>query len=425
MAGPFFRVMRSRNFMLLTLACSMSQLGDRLTHMLLITVIGLTAPGSLLAYSGGAFAFVLPTLLLSPVAGVLVDHWDRRKVIARAHLIQTALIMLTPFAIMLTRSFVPFWVMLVLFFGIDVFNNTAAPSLVPSLVRDDELLAANSVNLTFARVATVIGMVAGGFLISSLQRWFGPDRAWRFGLWIDSSCHLAAGLLALAMVLPRAPVGHAHPAPPSALGTEIGRALRVFLADLAEVLRLVLRDRLVAFVLSSVVISTFVSAVAYTVLIFVVQQVLGLGTAGVGIFSGILAVGMIGGAVSMGFLPPKVSRAPIVSGSVLCFGLLFSAGYWLVRPWFMAVVAVAAGVAYSWLGIVQNTMLQEEVPEGVRGRIFSTREFVTNVTFLLTTLLIGALGDLTGYRAVLITIGATLTVLGLLGFVWVRGLRRG
>jgi MFS family permease len=418
--GP---VLRTRNFALLTAAGSMSQLGDRLTHMLLITVIGMTAPGSLLAYSGGAFAFVLPTLVLSPFAGVLVDHWDRRRTIARAHFIQAALIALAPLAIALTGSFVPFWVVLVLFFGIDIFNNTAAPALIPALVHEDQLLAANSVNLAFARVATVVGMVAGGYLISSLRHWLGPDGAWRVGLWIDAACHLAAALLALAMVLPHVGAGQARAVPRPPLRTEAGRALRVFVGDMIEVMRLVFRDRVVAFVLASVVVSTFVSAVAYTVLIFIVQQVLGLGTAGVGVLSGILAVGMIGGAVTMGFLPPRVSRPPIVAGSVLCFGLLFAAGYWLIELWFIAIVALVAGAAFSWLGILQSTMLQEEVPEGVRGRIFSTREFVTNSTFLLTALVIGALGDLAGYRTVLITIGAALTLLALLGFVWVRGLK--
>lgn len=420
-------LLRNHNFLLLTLAGSMSQLGDRITHMLIITVIGLAAPGRLLAYSGGAFAFVLPTLLLSPVAGVVADHWNRRRIITRAHFIQFALIALTPLAIHLTGSYWPFWLTLVLFFGLDTFNNTAIPALMPELVESDQFLAANSLNLTFARVATVVGMVAGGFLISSLQRWFGPAAAWRLGLWIDSVFHLAAGGMALAILLPRQTgAGPDIPAPAGpGLAAEIGRSFRVFFSDLTELLRLVFHDRLVAFVLLTVVVSTFVSAVAYTLLIFLVQQVLGLGTGGVGVFSGILAVGMIAGALSLSFLPPGINRPRLAVLSVLVFGLLFLTGGRLVTLWFLVIVALVAGIAYSWLGVLQSTMLQEEVPPAIRGRIFSTREFVTNVTFLITTLAIGALGDLTNYRLVLVAVGAGLTLTATAAFFWIRGIRAG
>jgi MFS family permease len=95
----------------------------------------------------------------------------------------------------------------------------------------------------------------------------------------------------------------------------------------------------------------------------------------------------------------------------------------LITVWFIAVIALVAGVAFSWLGVVQNTMLQEEVPEDIRGRIFSTREFITNAAFLLTTLFIGALGDLTSYRIVLVAIGAVLSLLAFAGFFFVRSLR--
>jgi DHA3 family macrolide efflux protein-like MFS transporter len=416
MAPPLGSVLRSRNFLFLSFAGAMSQLGDRLSHMLLITIIGLSAPGKLLAYAGGSLTFVLPTLLLSPIAGVLVDHWDKRKTIARTHFIQTAILALTPIAIILTRSFTPFWVALALFFGLDIFNNTANPALLPNLITRDQLLAANSVSLFFSRIATVLGMVIGGFLI----KWVG----WQNGIWIDSTCHLIAGMLVLNIALKKdspletpGQTGIAGKQLPSL----IGNAFVQFFRELAEVTHLVFINRLVAFVLASIIISTFISSVAYTILIYLIQQVLGMGTAGVGIFAGVLAIGMIGGALGMGFVPKDINRAKIVVAVIFVYGLLFLIGQWLITLWFMVVVALIAGVAFSWLGIVQNTILQEEVDAGIRGRIFSTREFITNATFLGTTLFIGTLGDLTSYRIALVVIGASLTLLGLAGWFLVSG----
>jgi len=429
MSRGFASVLRLRNFGLLVASSSMSQLGDRLTHMLLITVIALSQPGKLMAYSAGSMAFVIPTMLLAPIAGVLVDRWDKRKVLGFMHVAQSGLWVTTAFLIIALRSFTPFWVALFVFFGLDVFNNTTVPSLMPLLVARRKLLVANSANLTFSRVATVFGMVAGGFLV----KWAG----WKYGLFINASTHLTAGLLALGIT---GVFAARRPAPfvsksEAQLGTAsegavpifglAARAFRQLFRDLAEVLHVVGRDRLVAFVMASLVVTMFISSVSYTVLIYLVQQVLKLGTGGVGVFAGVLAVGMIAGAASLGMVRRRINQPLVVVGVILLYGLLFLASPWLITVWFLSLVALVAGVAFSWLGVVQSTMLQEEVPDNIRGRIFSTREFITNAAFLLTTLFIGALGDLTSYRTVLVAIGATLTALAVGGYFFIQGLRPG
>ena len=125
----------------------------------------------------------------------------------------------------------------------------------------------------------------------------------------------------------------------------------------------------------------------------------------------------------MSYVRRRINQPLVVALMILLYGLLFLASPWLITVWFMIVVALIAGIAFSWLGVVQNTMLQEEVSVDIRGRIFSTREFITNVAFLLTTLFIGALGDLTSYRIVLVAIGASLTLIAVGGLFFVRTLR--
>jgi len=424
MSRGFASVLRIRNFSLLVASGSLSQLGDRLTHMLLITVIAVAQPGRLMAYSAASLVFVIPTMLLAPIAGVLVDRWDKRKVLGFTHIIQSGLLVTAAFLIIALKSFAPFWVALFIFFALDVFNNTSVPALMPQLVARRKLLVANSVNLTFSRVATVLGMVIGGFLI----KWAG----WKYGMFINASTHLTAGLLALA--ISGVFVAHrgltADGSRLTAFGQHenvwglVAHSFRQLFADLAEVVRVIGRSRMVGFVMASLVVTMFVSSVSYTVLIYLVQQVLKLGTGGVGIFAGILAVGMIAGAASMSFVRKRINQPMVVVLVILLYGLLFLASPWLITIWFICVIALVAGVAFSWLGVVQSTMLQEEVPEEIRGRIFSTREFVTNAAFLLTTLFIGALGDLTSYRIVLVTIGVVLCVLAVLGWIFVRAMQR-
>ena len=424
MSRGFASVLRIRNFSLLVASGSLAQLGDRLTHMLLITVIAVSQPGKLMAYSAASLVFVIPTMLLAPIAGVLVDRWDKRRMLGFTHIIQSCLLVVAAFLIIALKSFAPFWVALFIFFGLDVFNNTSVPALMPELVARRKLLVANSVNLTFSRVATVLGMVIGGFLI----KWAG----WKYGMFINASTHLTAGLLALGIsgvFIARRGLAADGSRPVAHSAREnvwelVASAFQQLFADLAEVIRVIGRNRLVGFVMASLVVTMFVSSLSYTVLIYIVQQVLKLGTGGVGIFAGVLAVGMIAGAASMSFIRKRINQPMVVVFVILLYGLLFLVSPWLVTVWFICVIALVAGVAFSWLGVVQNTMLQEEMPEEIRGRIFSTREFVTNVTFLLTTLFIGALGDLTSYRIVLVTSGGVLCVLAILGWGFVRAMQR-
>jgi MFS family permease len=235
-------------------------------------------------------------------------------------------------------------------------------------------------------------------------------------------------LMALGIAIRPRPVAAGPTRIPAVTGTGLAplarRSFATLFHDVRDVLRVVATNRLVGFVMASILVTMFVSSVSYTVLLFMVQQVLGLGTGGVGIFAGVLAVGMIAGAVVMAFVKRRVNRPAVVVAVVFLYGLLFLAGPWLMSLWFMVVVALVAGVAFSWLGVVQNTMLQEEVAPEIRGRIFSTREFVSNGAFLLTTLFIGALGDLTSYRTVLGVIGVVLVALAAAGLAFVRRLPR-
>jgi len=203
-------------------------------------------------------------------------------------------------------------------------------------------------------------------------------------------------------------------------GTAVSSAFGRFFRELGEVLRLVARSRVIGFVLASIVVSTFISAVSYTVLIFMVQQVLGLGTAGVGVFAGILAVGMIGGALSMGFVPQNINRQLVIVVTVLLYGLLFVLGWFHVSTGFLVAVALLSGVSFSWLSIVQSTILQEETTDEIRARIFSTREFIVNATFIVSTVTVGLVGDMTSYRRLLPVIGFVLIVLAVSGFLFIR-----
>lgn len=378
-----FSLLRKKGILFLGLSNTISQLGDRLTHMVIITLIGVMFPGRISAFSEFSITFSLPIVILSPFAGVFVDHWNKQTIMFRCHMIQAVLIFITPFFIMLTRSMVPVWILVVLFFSLDLFNNTSKNSVIPDLVSYDQLVSANSIIITLARVATFIGMVGGGYLI----KWVG----WQAGFFIDASTHMIAGMLVLGMGARSifAPVKKVD----FSLSKELRKSLNAFLIDLKELGILLLSDRMVVLVMISVFVLPFVSAVAYTVLIFLVQQEFGMGTAGVGLLGGIIGVGMLCGAIMIGYFGRHVGRGLILLYSIAILMLSFFIGPFFISPLYLYVMSFIVGVVYSFMSIAQDTILQEDVGRGIRGRIFATKEFITNLTFVLWAVLVGVVSS--------------------------------
>jgi MFS family permease len=367
--------------------------------MLLITLIAVSQPARIMAYAEGALVFALPAILFSPVAGVLIDRWDKRRVLAISHFTQGSLLLLAPLLMLVIHNRTPVWVVLFLFFIVDIFDNSTSPAMLPAIVESRDIVTANSVWSVFARFAAVIGMVAGGFLVKSV--------GWELGFTIDASTHLISACLVLG-ILPSLAFRPNAAAVQTRLHTAVRRSWGSFLQQLGEVIRLIGANRHVAFVIFSIVVSMAISGVAYAVLLFLVQQVLGLGTRGVGIYTGILAAGMILGALALGVLGERVPKALVIVLGIALIGALFLLGPLLLNIWFMGIIALFAGVTFSAISIAQTSILQTRVALEIQGRIFATREFFNNATIIVTTFIVGLLSLVTMLKPLLVIVGAAL-----------------
>lgn len=405
-----FHLLKRKGILFLGLSNGVSQLGDRLTHMVIITLIGAKYPGKVSAFSEFAVTFSLPIIILAPFVGVIVDHWNKQTIMFRCHLIQSILIFLTPSIVILTNSLIPIWILVFIFFALDVFNNTSKSAVIPDLVDYEEFVSANSFIITIARIATFLGMVGGGYLI----KWVG----WRLGFYIDASAHFIAGILVFGMgarILFEPGVKIQF-----SLKKELKKSLMIFLQDLKELINLIINDRIVLFVMISVFVLPFSAAIAYTVLIYLVQQTFNMGTAGVGWFGGIIGVGMLLGGILMGIFGRKINRTVIIVCSMVVLAALFIIGPFLMNPVFLYVIAVISGMVFSFIGIAQDTILQEDVLRSIRGRIFATKEFVINLTFFLCAIVIGVVSHILEPFIILRLTGILIGILTLLAILLIN-----
>ncbi|HEX5988027.1 MAG TPA: MFS transporter, partial [Nocardioides sp.] len=154
-------VLRQRGDLRLLLAANLVSLcGDWVLGIgIAYAVYDLT--GSTLASAGSLLAAYLPQVLVGPVAGVLVDRWDRRRTMIVANLAMAVAVL--PLVLVVDAATV--WLLyplLVLQSVVEVFFAPAEQAFLPRLVEEDELVTANALNGQAGQVARLVGGALGG-----------------------------------------------------------------------------------------------------------------------------------------------------------------------------------------------------------------------------------------------------------------------
>jgi len=185
---------KHRNFQRLWSAQFISQFGDRIHQLALVGLIAERAPGSAMGLAKLLAFTILPVFIIQPFAGVLVDRWDRKKTLFICDLGRGLLVLTIPFLFILKESMLPIYAVVFLAFCFSRFYIPAKMSIIPDLVEEDTLLAANSLVSTTGMMAFVFGCALGGFLID----WFGA----RTGFIIDSATFFISGLIIYSISLP-------------------------------------------------------------------------------------------------------------------------------------------------------------------------------------------------------------------------------
>ncbi len=132
-------VLRQRNFALLWVGGLTSSIGSTMLIIALPFYV-YTRTGSTLATGAMFIAGTIPSIILSSVAGVFVDRWDRRRTMILADLSRAALLPLL-LAIQTRDGLWAIYVVAAAESAISQFFGPANGALLPRLVRDRQLLA--------------------------------------------------------------------------------------------------------------------------------------------------------------------------------------------------------------------------------------------------------------------------------------------
>jgi len=155
-------VLRQRNYSLLWFAGLISITGDWTLNVALpFYVYQMT--GSALATGLMFMARTLPGVLFGSIAGVMVDRWDRKWTMVIVNLLAAPLVLL----FLTVGSPSGLWVIYLVAFiesSIMQFFVPAEKALLPRLVSEQHLLAANSLSAINTNLGMLIGPAIGGRL---------------------------------------------------------------------------------------------------------------------------------------------------------------------------------------------------------------------------------------------------------------------
>jgi dTMP kinase len=199
---------RNRPFRNMALATLSSAMGDWIGFLAIIALTASLLGGSsaaLFGVSGIMVARVVPSLLIAPVAGVFADRWDRKRVLIWTDIGRGAVMAMIPF----TDEFMTLVFATLL---IEVMSSLFAPAkdaVLPSLVDEEELVAANQVNLlttygTLPLSAAVYSLLVFLAVTFAPEGSFLADRPVALAIWFNALSFWVSALLLTRLTFPRA-----------------------------------------------------------------------------------------------------------------------------------------------------------------------------------------------------------------------------
>ena len=372
-------ILRIADFRRIWAAQAISDLGDGLTNLTLFIVV-LQLTGSTAAIALMAIAIAVPTIVIGPIAGVFVDRWDRRRVMLASDLLRAAIVL----GFLLVRSADQLWLLYALAVAhsaVGTFFTPARMALVPRIVPEEGLLAANSLAQITRVIAGVLGASAAGLLAGFAQV------TWPAFV-VDASTFVVSFLLILGV---RTSGKVAPAAAAAAKEAGVGRSLR-------EGLVLVGRSRLLmGCMIGAGVTMLGLGAVNVLFVPFFVNvlavPVTWLGVADIAQTSSMILAAGLTAAIASRLHPTRVIVVGL-TGIGVCVGLLGAS----TVVWQVALLLFIVGWFVTPLEASLATILQTAVEDEQRGRVASTMHAVMASASVISMALAGVFGDIVGIR---------------------------
>ena len=346
------------NFRRLWAGSLISYLGDWFNTIALYTLVS-TITGSPGALGAVFLAKMLPWAVVAPVAGVIVDRVNRRRLMIVADIARAVVVL--GFLLIDDPADIPWlYVLIVAQVVIGAVFQPAKSASIPNITTPRELLTANAISSATWSTMLAVGAALGGFA----TEWFGAETVFI----IDSATYLVSAVFIYGTTIPQ--------------DTEEGekgliRSAVRQIADGWSHLQSKPRVRRVALAKGTWALGG--GALVYMLTLIGDQVQPGAVAAGIGVLFMARGIGTGLGPVVARALFTDRDKWPTVIGFAIATCGLFYLAVGLI-PWTPSIAGIAiictlvvighAASAANW--VLSTVMLQKRTEDRYRGRIFST-----------------------------------------------------
>jgi DHA3 family macrolide efflux protein-like MFS transporter len=435
LAHPYVRLAGNGAFSAMWLSQVVSSLGDRIHQIALVFLVARATNSSPLALGLVFAAITVPSFLVGPFAGALVDRWDRKHVMVASDLIRAAIVGIIPVASGLHVGLVVALVFLLA--AVSSFFRPARAAALPRVVPEEDLLTANSAMWVADTASDLVGYGLGGLFVAFL----GSSLALAF--WLDGASYLASAALVAAIAIP--PLVRAAGAGERAAGVEeraagagdtsaglagsAGPTASVpasLVADLLDGWRFLRAETVLFAITVQAAVAEFGTG-ALTALSPLLIASLALGSTDAptayGLFEMVIGGGLVGGGIVLGGLATRIPKGPSIIAAFTALGVAMVALAATQNLPVALILAVVVGLANVTFVVPSQTLFQQRTPDEMLGRVVAIRLAVVNGVLAVAMVSSGALAQLVGFRPVIAACGILTIAAGLAGLT-VRSIRR-
>lgn len=397
---------RNRSYRLLWLGEVVSLLGDWFGLIASATLVA-RLTGSGLAVGGLFVARMLPPFLVSPLAGVAADRYDRRNLLILSDLARMVLVL----GFLLVREPSQVWLLYTLIALQFAFTGLFFPTrnaILPSLVGEHELGTANALSSVTWSTMLAIGAAVGGVVAGR----FGVAAAFV----IDALTYLVSAALLAAIRAPSVPED------------DRDRSVAAAMAEYLDGLRYLVGHREILFTaLHKAIIAVTVGGALQVIQVTLSQTVFAFsdgGSTALGLMYAVAGAGTgIGPILARRFTgdrPRSLRRAITGAYLLVAVGLVVMAPLTSFALVLVGVFLRGTGGGINW--VFSTQLLMTALPDRVRGRVFATEFAVFTLALAIGTTIAGWALDRSGLSlSVLIAVLAAAPVPPcLLWALWIR-----
>jgi MFS family permease len=308
---------------------------------------------------------VVPFVVVGILSGSIVERIGYKRASIISDLFSFLSALLIP-VLYQTRG-LEFWQLLILVFLGAFFDSpgiSARQALLPELA-DMANIPQERANTAYSlnrRIAGLLGPPVAGILLAA---------AGAANLLYFNAATFVLSALIVAIAVPDLAVHHAEQAV---------RSVRGYLRDVADGFRYLAANRLIVWIVITGSIGSLVAEPLYTVILPVyANEVLG-SAAKLGFIYSALAAGSILGNFLYLAIEPRVSRGVIQIGGFAMRAIAFSVMLFMPDWWVIALAIFLGAVALEPVNPMMMSILQEQVPPGMRARIYSVASALYVVT---------------------------------------------